>query len=119
MKQRNFNLGIKEPFWPRKIKIIKELFFGIFLMLFSTLILITSLEIYFRWYWQSPVGNSQTVMDLPIYQSSNYRAWDQLPGAEVKNIKINRIGLRNSEIDPHTKKHRYLMLGDSFVFGMG
>ena len=99
----------------------REVFFALLLLSLSLGTAYFLLETYFESYYKNAENIPQTVMNLPIYQESHLRSWDHLPGAISKeqDIYINSLGLRNNELTLEKNKNRYLLLGDSFTFGLG
>ena len=93
----------------------------------TVIIMFFILEHHFENYYNDTKNIPQTVMNLPIYQESEHRSWDHKPntvaehgfGTPTPKININSKGLRNDEVPDKKTKTRFLMLGDSFVFGMG
>lgn len=73
------------------------------------------------------IESSSSAVNLPIFQESKYRSWDMKPNTRVLHgygepkpeVNINSNGLRDNEIPKEKQKKRVLLLGDSFVFGMG
>ena len=124
MKKIKFTLNSQFGFWK---SFLKQFLLGISLSLFSIVIIFLGLEQYFKFYYQQNSKTTSLAMNLPIYQESTYRSWDHFPGAEVEHgygspppkIKINSLGLRSPELSEEKNKNRFLLLGDSFTFGMG
>ena len=106
--------------------ILLNVFVGLCISIFTIGISFFVLEAYFENYYTSAKGIPQTAMHLPIYENSDFRSWNHKPGAQAEHgfgtptpkISINSIGLRNDEVGEKNRT-RYLMLGDSFTFGMG
>lgn len=124
MRKFSFSVGKSSLLDTVKEVIIALIFFSI-----STLLCLYLLESYFAHYYLSSYSLPQTVMNLKIYEKSDYRTWNHKPGSiayhgygyPTPKIIINSNGLRDKEITkiPESKKQRILMLGDSFTFGMG
>lgn len=113
---------------PLKIfKKILNLFIGLCISSITLALCFVILEAFFHYYYTSEKGIPQTAMNLPIYQNSEYRSWEHKPNARAEHgfgtptpiIQINSIGLRNEEVADEKNRKRYLLLGDSFTFGMG
>jgi lysophospholipase L1-like esterase len=102
---------------------LRNFLLGISFFCFSFSIVLFFTEKAFYAYYTSEELQRQTAMNLPIYQKSDYRSWDHKPNATGilgnTSIKINSQGLRNKEVLKNKTKKRILMLGDSFIFGMG
>ncbi len=104
-----------------------NLFIGVIISSITFLITFHILEKYFADQYTNSKSTPKTAMNLQIYQESPNRSWDHKPFAEAEHgfgyptpkIKINSIGLRNEEIPQEKTNQRFLMLGDSFTFGMG
>jgi lysophospholipase L1-like esterase len=121
MRKYNFHHNLYQSIFSRSF--LKEFFFSVLLLSFTGFFLVLILEAFFRGYYLHQETNTKTVLNLPIYQESDYRSWDHLPNSEIQHgdtfIRIGSHGLRNKEIDTIKTKKRYLLLGDSFAFGMG
>lgn len=127
MKKQAFQVKTKPAFVIRLFLGLWQVIIGLVIMGITLGICFAGLELYFRHYYKNDSNTPQTVMNLPIYQESSYRSWDHKPntvtyfgkGDPTPEIRINSIGLRNPEVSPIKERKRYLMLGDSFAFGMG
>ncbi|MBT4936961.1 hypothetical protein HON22_03500 [Candidatus Peregrinibacteria bacterium] len=122
MQKYRFSAKIFSIGTPKKILLFfREVFFAFILIGISLGLVYFALESYFESYYKNAKNTPQTVMNLPIYQESQFRSWDHFPGAKTQSqdISINSQGLRNKEVTLEKGKNRYLLLGDSFTFGLG
>ena len=124
MKKLSFN---PPSFVSQTLKWFLNIVFGLFLMGVTFIVLFLLLEVFFTAYYQSEKHTAQTAMNLAIYQNSSYRSWEHKPFAQASHgygnptpkISINSLGLRDNEVPEEKTRTRYLLLGDSFTFGMG
>jgi len=109
--------------------VYKSLAVNLTILTVTTVILLVVLEVTFRTFLPQPTINQLIKGSPAIYEQSDYLPWKLKPNTEsihyglfneyVVNVRINGVGLRNSEIGSKDGTFRILVLGDSFTFGYG
>lgn len=103
----------------------KEIFINFWILFFITILFFYWVEKFFEHKIKSEISSNSAV-NLPIFQKSEYRSWDMKPWAKaeqwfwdpIPEISINSDWLRDDEIPENKTKTRVLLLWDSFVFWM-
>jgi len=104
---------------------MKNFFIDILIFLIVTWIFLYWTEKFFEHKIKAEIASNSAV-DLPIFEKSEYRSWGMKPWADAyqwfwnptPKISINSDWLRDKEISEKKTKNRILLLWDSFVFWM-